>query len=303
MNSKNKLDSCIFVVFGATGDLMRRKLISGFFNLHKKNMLPDNFSIIGVGRRDYDDEAFRHEMCLSLDEYTKTKLTKKEIWRKLRAKIYYYKMNFLKKEGYIGLNEYLKKIELDNDTKGNRIFYLSVKPSFFETISFNLNVNGLINRKNKFSRLVIEKPFGRDLFTARKLNKCISKHFNEDEIFRIDHYLAKETVQNIMVLRFANGLFEPLWNNKYIDNIQITAAESIGVGTRAAYYDQFGALRDVVQNHLVQLLSLVAMEPPDSFDSYHIKKRKVKLLESISVYDSEKAASNSVRAQYIKSNK
>ena len=299
MSSAPKLDPCIFVVFGATGDLMRRKLISGFFNLHKKDLLPENFAIVGIGRRDYDIEAFRHEMCLSLEEYAKTNLTKKEIWRNLRRKIFYYKLNFEEKEGYLGLKEYIKGIENDHGTMGNRIFYLSVKPSFFKQITSNLSCCELINREDSFSRVVIEKPFGSNVDTAVELNLCLNKHFKEEEIFRIDHYLAKETVQNIMVLRFANGLFEPLWNNKFVENIQITAAESLGVGSRASYYDQFGALRDVLQNHLIQLMALIGMEPPKSFDSFHIKESKIKFLESVKIPVQSQASINSVRGQYM----
>ena len=289
--------SSTLVVFGATGDLTHRKILPAIYRLHKNNNLPECFSLVAVARRDKDTNKFKHDTKISLEKFIK-KPNKKFI-NDVLDKIYYYKTDFDTNEGYSGLNEFLDELDKTTCTKSNRIYYMATQPKHFGPIVSNLKKFNIVDRsKNRENRIVIEKPFGYDTNSATKLNKTISAVFKENEIFRIDHYLGKESVQNLFALRFANRMFEPVWNNKHIENIQIVASESLGVESRAGYYDKSGALRDMVQNHLLQLLSLVAMEPPVDFSNKNIKDEKVKVLKSINVCSGEDIKNNVVLGQY-----
>ncbi|MEK6916460.1 MAG: glucose-6-phosphate dehydrogenase, partial [Nanoarchaeota archaeon] len=276
-NTKS-LDPCIFVIFGATGDLTHRKLIPAFYRLHLKNELPKNFVIVGVARKDKSHDEFRLDVKKSMNDFlTKTKLDKAD---EFFSKVFYYKNNFDTEEAYDGLNEFLKKLDKLCGIEGNRIFYLATLPDKFEPIIKNLRKYKFLKKGYDY-KLIIEKPFGDDLNSARKLNKIINLAFKEEQIFRIDHYLGKEAVQNLFALRFANRIFEPAWDNKNIDNIQITATEDISIGTRGGFYDKYGAIKDVVQNHLMQILSLIAMEAPKNFNPCEVKYNKVKVLKEL----------------------
>lgn len=284
------MESTQFVIFGATGDLTHRKLIPALYKLHLKNNLPKDFAIIAVARREKTHDEFREEALKSLAQYVKNVDLEKA--NELMSILYYFKNNF-DTDNYQGLKDYLDELDIKHGTKGNRIFYLATLPDHFEVITNNLLVHNFLNRKDdKKYRLIIEKPFGNDLDSAAKLNKIITKVFREEEIFRIDHYLGKETVQNLFALRFANQIFMPIWNSESIDNIQITVAESIGVGTRAGFYDKYGAIKDMLQNHIMQILSLIAMEEPKAFTTQEIKDKKVQVMKAMSAKDV-------VFAQYI----
>ena len=289
--------SSTLVVFGATGDLTHRKLLPAIYKLHQNNNFPECFSFVAVARRDKDTEEFRNDAKISLQKYIKKPNSK--IIDQILEKIFYYRTNFDTNEGYAGLNNFLDGIDKKSCTKSNRIFYMATQPKHFGPIVSNLKKYNIVDRsKKRGNRIVIEKPFGYDTKSANKLNKIISTTFIEEEIFRIDHYLGKESVQNLFALRFANRMFEPVWNNEHIENIQIVASESLGVGTRAGYYDKSGALRDMVQNHLMQLLSLVAMEPPIDFSNENIKNEKVKVLRSIKTFSEKEIKENVVFGQY-----
>ena len=261
MQQNNQKMACIIVIFGATGDLTHRKLMPALYDLEFKNLLHKEFRVIGFARREKSNELYRKEVLNSIKIFSKMKV-KKKVWDRLEKKIYYHQSEFNDIEGYKRLNKFMESIGHGKSKYCNKIFYLSVASEFFEVIVNNLKKSRLAFKSNKghaYNRVVFEKPFGNDLRSAKKLNDVIRKVFNENQIFRIDHYLAKELVQNLLVLRFANSIFEPLWNKKYIDHIQITVAEDLGVETRGNYYDKAGALRDFMQNHLLQLTALIAM--------------------------------------------
>jgi glucose-6-phosphate 1-dehydrogenase len=284
------MESTQFVIFGATGDLTHRKLIPALYRLYAKGKLPKDFAIVAVARKEKTHEHYREESLKSLMTHAKNVDETKA--NDLFSRLYYFKNNF-DTDNYQGLKDYLDELDIKHGTKGNRIFYLATLPDHFEVIANNIQQHNFLNRKdNKKYRLIIEKPFGNDLDSATKLNKIISKVFQEEEIFRIDHYLGKETVQNLFALRFANQIFMPIWNSESIDNIQITVAETIGVGTRAGFYDKYGAVKDVLQNHILQILALVAMEQPKSFTTDEIKDKKVQAMKAMT-------AKEIVFAQYI----
>lgn len=286
----------VFVIFGATGDLTHRKIMPALYKLNLNNNLPKCFSIVAVARRDKSSEDYRNDVFESLNTFTK-KLNK-EIAEDLLKKITYFKLNFDTDFGYEELRDYLDKIDSHGCTQGNRIFYMATISKHVKLIINNIKKNKFIQRESKKQyKVITEKPFGSDLKSAMELNKIISEVFREEETFRIDHYLGKESVQNLFALRFANRIFEPVWNKEHIDNIQIIAAESIGIEGRAGYYDKSGALRDMVQNHLLQILSLVAMEPPKDFSTKSIKDEKVKVLKSIKM-SKEDIKNNIVVGQY-----
>jgi glucose-6-phosphate 1-dehydrogenase len=288
--------SGIFVIYGATGDLTHRKLMPALLQLLKKDYLPKCFHIVAVARRDKTHKEYRNDVNESLKKFTKANQT---LIQKFLKKIYYFKTDFDKSTGYLELKEFLNQIDKDNCAHSNRIFYMATLTNHFSPIIENMKKYNFVERTKEIQyRVVIEKPFGVDLESATKLNKTISKIFKEDEIFRIDHYLGKEAVQNLFALRFANRIYEPIWNNKHIENIQIVAAESIGVGTRAGYYDKSGALQDMVQNHLMQVLSLITMEPPIDFSTKNIKDEKVKLLKSIKKFSRDEIKENVIIGQY-----
>lgn len=301
MNTEYKVTgdmSALMVIFGGTGDLTNRKLIPALYNLIYDHRLPKHFAVVAVGRRDMDHEQYRKEILEQLKKYSRNEIDQK-LWEKLCCLIYYFQLNFTEQTGYEELNAFLSKLDDTYQTHENRLFYLAVAPQFFETIVMNLHKSNMTVKTNdSWKRLVIEKPFGKDLKTARLLNGKLRKVFREDDIYRIDHYLGKEMIQNIMVLRFCNLVFESLWSNKYIDNIQISLAEKHGIASRGGYYEQSGAMRDMVQNHLLQIVSLIAMEAPVNLTSEAIKAEKLKVLNSIENFSPESLKNNVVFGQY-----
>ncbi|WP_347490717.1 glucose-6-phosphate dehydrogenase [Desulfoscipio sp. XC116] len=289
--------SCILVIFGGTGDLTHRKLMPALYNLQCSQKLPGQFAVVAVGRRDKSHEDYRYEVYASIKNFSRFDI-REQSWDKLHRRIYYRQFNFTDPGGYIGLADFLRQLDEQYQTRGNRIFYLAVAPEYFSVIVEKLQACGLAHHGKSWQRVMIEKPFGRDLSSARRLNQKITEVFKEKDIFRIDHYLGKEMLQNIMVIRFANMFFEPVWNNQFIDNIQITSCEKVGVENRGGYYEQSGALRDMVQNHMLQLLSLTAMEPPAGLDTEAIRNEKVKVLSSLQRFTPELVHKNVIRGQY-----
>jgi glucose-6-phosphate 1-dehydrogenase len=286
------------VIFGATGDLARRKLLPALYNLAHEGALPERFNLIGISRRDQSDEDFRNWARAAVAEFSRRK-PDDQVLEGLLGRMSYVGIAFDDTPGYGKLGAALDA--LDEEFAGqplNRVYYLSTAPEYFPVITENLKENGLHRQEHSDVRVVIEKPFGHDLQTARSLQETVHSVFRERQVFRIDHYLGKETVQNVMAFRFANYMFEPVWNRNYIDHIQITAAEDIGIGTRAGYYDSSGALRDLVQNHMLQLLALVCMEPPASFEANKVRDEKVKVLQAIEPPTPEQVAEMTVRARY-----
>lgn len=292
--------SCIMVIFGGTGDLAHRKLLPAIYNLHYEKKLPYKFAVVAIGRRDKTNDEYREEILESLKKFSRFDLDQ-AVWKSIKDRIYYKTMDFLQGENYKALNEDLREIDGVYNTEGNRMYYLAVAPEHFEIIADNLNSHCMKENDSNWNRVVIEKPFGRDLNSARFLNDKIVKVFKEENTYRIDHYLGKEMLQNIMVIRFANMLFEPLWNNKYIDHIQISSSETVGVGSRGGYYEKSGALRDMVQSHMLQLLSLIAMEPPNDLETKSIRDEKVKVLKALGKSNIEDIGEHVVRGQYGKS--
>ena len=284
------------VIFGATGDLARRKLLPAIYNLAHEGALPERFNLIGVSRREQSDDDFRSFARESISEFSRRKPDDK-VLDGLLGRLSYLGFSFDDIEFYGKLSDALD--ELDGEAHPlNRAFYLSTAPEYFGVITGALKEAGLNYRREADVRVIIEKPFGTDLESARELQKTVSDSFREQQVFRIDHYLGKETVQNVMAFRFANYMFEPVWNRNFIDHIQITAAEDLGIGSRAGYYDSAGALRDLVQNHMLQLLTLVCMEPPSTFEADKVRDEKVKVLEAITPPTPEEVARLTVRAQY-----
>jgi glucose-6-phosphate 1-dehydrogenase len=288
------------VIFGATGDLARRKLLPALYNLAHEGALPERFNLIGVSRREQSDDEFRDFARDAIKEFSRRE-PDDQVLGGLMERLRYIGFSFDEQPGYDQLAKAIDELDEANGGEPlNRAYYLSTAPEFFPVIVKALREAGL-NRHDKADvRAVIEKPFGTDLESARSLQEVVSSVFRERQVFRIDHYLGKETVQNIMAFRFANYLFEPVWNRNYIDHIQITAAEDLGIGTRAGYYDQAGALRDLVQNHMLQLLTFVCMEPPTSFEANKVRDEKVKVLGAITPPTPEEVAETTVRAQYTK---
>jgi len=287
------------VIFGGTGDLTHRKLMPALYNLVYDELLPENFAIVSVGRKEKTLEQYRDEVLESLRKYSRNEIDEK-YWIKLRDLIYYIKLDFTDKSVYLKLKEYFVEVDEIAHTGGNRVFYLAVAPEYFETIVQGLHASGLAKSESGWTRLVIEKPFGKDLKTAINLNNKLIEVFEENSIYRIDHYLGKEMIQNIMVLRFCNTVFESLWSNKFIDNIQISLSEKYGVGTRGGYYEKSGAMRDMVQNHIIQILSLVAMEPPVNLKTDSIRTEKLKVIQAIEEFTPERLRENVVFGQYGK---
>lgn len=295
-------DPCIIVIFGATGDLTGRKLLPALYNLAREGQLPAHFACVGFARREKNHETFRNEMLEDVNKYSRTKPVDKEIWKTFSEQIFYHTSEFHHDEGYEELNRFLQELDQQFGTKGNRVFYLSTPPSYFPLIVEKLNKHHLIydadKIQDKWSRVIIEKPFGHDLSSAIDLQRELNQHLDESQIYRIDHYLGKETVQNLLVLRFSNPIFEYSWNNHHIDNIQITVGEDIGIGSRGRFFEEAGMLRDIVQNHMMQLLSLVAMEPPTSLKADAIRDEKVKVVESIRPFVEGQFDKSIIRGQY-----
>ncbi|MBX7145017.1 MAG: glucose-6-phosphate dehydrogenase [Oligoflexia bacterium] len=291
------------VIFGATGDLTHRKLIPALYNLAYDDYMPSNFVVVGAARTPLSDEDFRKNLFESVKKHSRRTIND-ELWQRFSQNIYYQQLDGTSLESFVKLRERLQSLEKKRAETLNYLYYLATSPSFFGPIATNLRGAGLVEDPKAAARstsLIIEKPFGHDLASARELNSVLRKSFAEEQIFRIDHYLGKETVQNILVFRFANGIFEPLWNHNFIDHIQISFCEDIGVGSRAGYFDQSGILRDIVQNHLLQILALLCIEPPYSLsDADAIRDEKVKVLRAIRRLKPEDVARQTVRAQYTK---
>src|SRR5262245_7666396 len=293
-------DPCTLVVFGASGDLMHRLLFSALYNLAAGGLLPDAFALIGVGRSEMSDDAFREDLRKSLHQFA-TRSVEEKIVQRLLGCATYVRGDADEPASYDRLRQALQRIEAERGTKGNRLFYMATPPSAFRPIACQLGRSRLACEENgSWRRIIIEKPFGMDLASARKLNHELLDVFDEEPLYRIDHYLGKETVQNILVLRFANGLFEPIWNRDHIDHVQITVAETLAVGRRGRFYDETGALRDMVPNHLFQLLSLVTMEPPSRFEAGAVRSEKAEVLDAVLVPSEAEALRNSVRGQYTR---
>jgi glucose-6-phosphate 1-dehydrogenase len=287
----------VLVIFGGTGDLAHRKLLPALYNLAHEGSLPERFELIGVARRDQPHEDFRQMARESIERFSRRK-PDHDVLEALLGNMRYVAGAFDDDEAYAELGRVLNEFEQDGGHKLDRVFYLSTAPQFFPLIAGKLGAAGLDQADGAQTRIVIEKPFGYDLASARELNQEVLGVFDESQVFRIDHYLGKETVQNLMALRFANALFEPVWNRNYIDNVQITAAEDIGIEGRAGYYEGAGALRDLVQNHMMQLLALLTMEPPIAFEANRLRDEKLKVLEAIVPPRVEDVGSMAVRAQY-----
>jgi glucose-6-phosphate 1-dehydrogenase len=290
----------IFVLFGATGDLAHRKVVPALFQLWRTHLLPHEFTVICVGRRPYTDDAFRTELKASLDQFSRVLPVDQEAWDDLASRISYHRGDFNDPATYSALADRLDEIDNERGTRGNRLYYLATQPSAFAEIVAQLGRAGLDHERHEggWRRVVIEKPFGRDLDSAIRLNREVGKVFRERQVYRIDHYLGKETVRNLLVFRFGNGIFEPIWNRRHIDHVQITVAESIGVEGRGAFYEETGASRDFLQNHLLQLLSLVAMEPPTNFDADALRDEKVKVIRAVAEKGPTQVRTDVVRGQY-----
>ncbi len=293
-------EPCSIVLFGATGDLTHRKLVPALYHLDQAGHLPGECAIVGFARRDWSDQQFRDELKKSLANPKDGGF--EESWTEFAPKIFYNASNFDDPSGYRKLKEQLDKIDGTHGTRGNRLFYLAVSPEYFSVIVEQLGQAGLIYKDDEgpWSRVVIEKPFGHDLASALELNRDVSRVLREDQVYRIDHYLGKETVQNILALRFGNSMFEPLWDRRYVESVQITAAEELGMaGGRGGYYDTSGALRDMIQNHLLQLLCLVAMEPPVDLGADAVRNERAKVLQALPIWTAEEVENHVVRGQYV----
>ncbi len=290
-------DPCAVVVFGATGDLTARKLVPALYNLARERLLPAGFSVVGFARRDWSDEQFRGVMKEAVTGFSREPL-EPELWDSFARGLHYVSSTFDDGTGYESLAERLEKQDSSHGSAGNRLFYLATPPTAYAEIARHLGEAGLVRggKSGGWTRLVVEKPYGRDLQSARELDRSIGMVFRERQIYRIDHYLGKETVQNILVFRFGNGIFEPIWNRRYVDNVQVSVAETVGVEGRGGYYEESGALRDMVQNHLMQVMSLVAMEPVSAFRGDAVRDEKAKVFHSVRPI--EDIATETLRAQY-----
>ena len=289
---------CVMVIFGATGDLTKRKLIPALLNLAQEEVLPKQFAIIGFAGNELTTEVFRKNLGAELPQFAHDPIDLK-MWDWLSQRIYFVKGDFQDPEAYKRLQQQISEVEKLHNTGGNKFFYLAVAPRFFTPIVQQLGKAGLVKEENgKWARIIIEKPFGHDLESARLLNAELKKVLDEKQIYRIDHYLGKETVQNVMVFRFTNNIIEPLWNRNYVDHVQITASETVGVEHRGGFYETAGALRDMVPNHLFQLMTMTAMEPPISFDADEVRNKQAEVLHAIQPLAPEDVLTNMVRGQY-----
>lgn len=305
-------EGCAMVIFGASGDLTRRKLLPALYALANDGLIPDRFAVIGFARREKDHEAFRDEMRGAVEQFSRLHPLNTEVWDRLAKGLYYVAASFEDPAGYERLRDLLAEVDRRHGTGGNRLYYLATPPAAYAGIVARLGAARLVSEKWDgphgagpaqescgCCRIIVEKPFGRDLATAIALNTEIHRVFRERQVYRIDHYLGKETVQNILAFRFGNSIFEPLWNRRYVDHVQLLVAEDLGVEGRGGYYDHAGAMRDMGQNHMLQLLSLVAMEPPATFEPDAVRDEKVKVLRAIRPVSLERIEDTPIRAQYI----
>ncbi len=296
--SRRNFPPCVLCIFGGAGDLSHRKLLPALYNLMVDKLLPQKFAIVAFSIEDLNNEKYRDFARSGIERFSRQKITD-ENWSKFAPLLRFVRGSFTDSPDYTKLRKRLEEIANEVGAGDNRIFYFAIPPSFIETCASRLNSAGMISRNERpFTRVVVEKPIGHDYASAKDINDRLAKHFEEDQVFRIDHYLGKETVENLMVLRFANAIFEPLWNAKFIDHVQITVAETEGVGTRAGYYEHAGALRDMVQSHLLQVLSLLAMEPPRTTEANSVRDSKLDVLRTLRPFTREDVDKWVVRGQY-----
>ena len=297
-------DPCTVILFGASGDLAKRKVIPAMFDLAQHNSLGERYSIIGFARTPMTDESFRTTIGEAAKTISEVGPIEPAKWNEFSSNLYYSAGEYGNPDSYTQLAKRLAEIDKEKNLGGNRLFYLSTPPEVYPDIVEQLGRAGLSRpaNPNSWVRIIIEKPFGRDLASARELNKIVLNVFEEKQVYRIDHYLGKDTVQNLLVLRFGNGIFEPLWNRNYVDHVQITASETLGVERRGGFYETAGALRDMIQSHVLQLTSLMAVEPPASFDATAVRNEKLKILQSIRPYNLQMVAQSAVRGQYAPGN-
>ena len=300
-------EPCTMVILGATGDLSERKLAPALYNCLLGGFLPPEFTVVGFARRDLSDKAFRDHLLEGINKFSRNRPAKPAIWESFASGMEYHRGDFDDPGAYVELARRLERIDRDRGTAGNRLFYLAVPPSLYPEIVNQLDRAGLAapgdrrrsGSKRGWTRVIVEKPFGSDLESARTLNRELAEVFDERQVYRIDHYLGKETVQNLAVFRFGNGLFEPIWNRRYIDSVQITVAETVGVEGRGEFYDATGALRDIVQGHALQLMAMFAMDPPVEFHAEDLRDEKLKVLRAVKPMSPADVASNTVRGQYV----
>jgi glucose-6-phosphate 1-dehydrogenase len=292
-------DPCVVVIFGASGDLTKRKLVPALYRLTQERLLPAEFAIVGFARSPMSHDDFRAKMKDAIVTYSEAKTVDEAVWQSFAQGIYYVAGDINNPESYRKMSALLDQIDRDRGTTGNRVLYLSTSPSLYGEAIKQLGDAGLAKPKEKsWTRIIIEKPFGHDLASAKELNQQVAAVFDEEQVYRIDHYLGKETVQNLLVFRFANGIFEPIWNRRYVDHIQITNAEAIGVEGRGGYYDTAGVLRDMIQNHVFQVLSLVAMEPPVNLGANAVRDEKFKAMSAVRAIPRDRVDEFALRGQY-----
>ena len=292
-----RVPPCAIVIFGASGDLSKRKLLPSLYRLFQERRISPNFAVIGTSRTKMSDDQFRERMKESVSQFLEDAPFDEAVWTSFAQCLFYVPGDINNPDDYQAIGAKLDQVEKSHETAGNVLFYLSTQPSFYAEVVELLGGQRL-NKGNGWRRVIIEKPFGHDLASAHKLNDQIHMVFDESEIYRIDHYLGKETVQNILAFRFGNGIFEPLWNRRYVDHVQITAAEAIGVEGRGGYYQEAGALRDMIQNHLSQVMATITMEPPNVFDAANVRDERAKLLRSVRVMKADEVSQYAVSGQY-----